>query len=311
MNTETLSASSTEARLYGVSLSPRFQRDGIGWENVSLRVGHISYANCTPLFTALQENFDCSAYRFIHGVPSRLNLLLSEGKIELSPSSSIEYGRSPGKYLLLPDLSISADGPVKSVMLFSRIPLEMLDGKSVCLTSESETSIALLKIILKKYYGFTNIFRTMRVSELSDAFRVCPAVLVIGDTALKCASSNLSLYQYDLGDVWHSLTGLPFVFALWIVRKEAADAKFTEVVQISKQLKEAKEIAVSSLDRIAEKCSERTWMDLDALVLYWRTISYDLSYRHVAGVKAFFRGATEVGILSEAPEIRLFNGSRE
>jgi chorismate dehydratase len=259
----------------------------------------------------LQENFDCSAYRFIQGVPSRLNLLLSEGKIELSPSSSIEYGRSPGKYLLLPELSISADGPVKSVLLFSKLPLERLDGESVCLTSESETSVALLKIILKKYYGFTNKFCIMRVVEPSDAFRVCPAVLVIGDTALKWASSNISLYQYDLGAVWHSLTGLPFVFALWILRKEAVENKFDEVVQISKQLKKAKGIAVSSLDRIAEECSERTWMKLEELVFYWRTISYDLSSRHVAGIRAFFRSATEVGLLAKEPEIRFFCGSRE
>lgn len=278
---------------------------------MSLRVGQISYANCTPLFTALQENFDCSAYHFIHGVPSRLNLLLSEGIIELSPSSSIEYGKSPGKYLLLPELSISADGPVKSVLLISKLPLERLDGESICLTSESETSAALLKIILKKYFGFTNRFRTMKVAEPSDAFRACPAVLVIGDTALRWASFNLSLYQYDLGDVWHSLTGLPFVFALWILRKEAVEDKFDEVVQISNQLKEAKEIAVSSLDRIAEKCSERTWMDLAELVFYWKTISYDLSARHVAGIRAFFRGATEVGLLAMEPEISFFSGSRE
>jgi chorismate dehydratase len=277
---------------------------------VSLRVGQISYANCTPIYTALRKNFDCSAYRFIPGVPSRLNLLLSQGKIDLSPSSSIEYGRSPGKYLLLPELSINADGPVKSVLLFSRLPIEMLDGKSVCLTSESETSIALLKIILKKYCGFTNRFFTMRVEEPSDAFHVCPAVLVIGDTALKWASFNLSLYQYDLGEVWHSLTGLPFVFALWILRKEAAEAKLDEASQISKQLREAKEIAVSSLEGIAEECSERTWMDLEKLVFYWRTISYDLSSRHIAGVKAFFRGALEVGILAKEPEIMFFNASR-
>lgn len=278
---------------------------------MSLRVGQINYANCTPLFTVLRRNFDCSAYRFIYGVPSRLNLLLATGRIDVSPSSSIEYGRSAEKYFLLPELSINADGPVKSVLLFSLLPIEMLDGKSVCLTSESETSIALLKIILKKYYGFTNRFFTIRVAEPSDAFRTCPAVLVIGDTALRWASSNPSLHRYDLGDVWRSLTGLPFVFALWILRKEAAKTRFDAAVMISKQLREAKEIAYSSLEGIAKECSERTWMDLDELVFYWRTISYDLSSRHMDGIKAFFRDALEVGILGREPKLTFFSASRE
>lgn len=274
---------------------------------MSLRVGQIDYANCTPIFTALRNNFDCSAYRFIHGVPSRLNLLLSEGKIDLSPSSSIAYGRSCENYLLLPDLSITADGPVKSVLLFSRLPLELLDGKKICLTSASETSVILLKIILEKYYGFTNRFLTRRVENPADALCDCTAVLVIGDTALKWASSNLPLYRYDLGEVWSSLTGLPFVFALWILRKDAAKAKYEEAARISKQLRDAKRIAFISLENIAEDCSERAWMDVEALVCYWKSISYDLTSRHIEGVKAFYRGAMELGILAKEPEIGFFS----
>jgi chorismate dehydratase len=242
-------------------------------------------------------------------VPSRLNLLLSEGRIDLSPSSSIEYGRSADKYLLLPDLSISADGPVKSVLLFSRVPIEMLNGQCICVTSESETSSALLKIILKKFYGFSNKFLTMNVTEPSGIFISCPAVLVIGDTALRWASTNLSLYQYDLGDVWRSLTGLPFVFALWILRKDAAQAKFNDANQICSQLRVAKEMAVSSLEKLAEVCSERTWMDVEELISYWSSISYDLSSRHLAGVKVFFRSAMEVGILAKEPDITFFGAS--
>ncbi|NMC73368.1 MAG: menaquinone biosynthesis protein [Geobacteraceae bacterium] len=276
---------------------------------MSLLVGQIDYANCTPIFTALRKNFDCSGYRFIHGVPSRLNLLLSEGKIDLSPSSSIVYGRSCGQYLLLPDLSITADGPVRSVLLFSRLPFESLGGETICLTSDSETSVVLLKVILAKYYGFTNRFVVRRVDTPADALRDCTAVLVIGDTALKWASSGLSLYRYDLGEMWHSLTGLPFVFALWILRKDAAEAKYEEVARLSRQLGKAKRIAVSSLESIGENCSERGWMDREDLIRYWESISYDLSARHIDGVTAFFRGAMEVGILTKEPEIRFFDAS--
>jgi chorismate dehydratase len=104
---------------------------------------------------------------------------------------------------------------------------------------------------------------------------------------------------------------LPFVFALWIIRKEVAEAKFDALVLISRQLREAKQIALSSLEELAEECSERAWMNLEELVFYWRTISYDLSSRQLSGVKAFYRDALEVGILEKEPEITFFSESRE
>ncbi len=272
-------------------------------EAVPLRVGRINYANCTPIFTALQKNFDCGAYRFIHGVPSRLNQMLSRGELDLSPSSSIVYGRSFEQFLLLPDLSINSDGPVRSVLLFSRFPIDDLDGQTVCLTSESETSVVLLKIILRKYFGFKNRFVRKRLSSPVSEF---PAFLVIGDTALKWSFLELPLYKYDLGELWKDLTGLPFVFALWILRKDAAKNKFQALSRIRAQLSEAKCLALSSLELIAKECSEREWMGLEGLISYWKSISYDLSGRQLRGLEAFFRDALEIGALGMEPELRFF-----
>jgi len=85
-----------------------------------LRVGHISYANCTPIFYALRQYHDCSNYIFIKGVPSELNRLLLRGEVDISPSSSIELARHPDLYYFLPDLSISSFGKVGSIILFSK-----------------------------------------------------------------------------------------------------------------------------------------------------------------------------------------------
>ena len=79
---------------------------------MTLSIGHIEYANCTPIFTALCNGFDCAGYRFVTGVPARLNALLRSGALDLSPSSSIEYALAHEEYCLLPELSISAVGPV-------------------------------------------------------------------------------------------------------------------------------------------------------------------------------------------------------
>src|SRR5262249_30279437 len=110
-------------------------------ERSMLRIGEISYLNCTPIFTVLRDRFDDTGYASVRGMPAELNAKLRKGEIDLCPSSSIEYARNPESYLILPDLSISAVGAVKSVLLFSNVPIERLDGASIALTGESETSV--------------------------------------------------------------------------------------------------------------------------------------------------------------------------
>ena len=107
---------------------------------VPLRVGRIGFANCTPLFLALEE-LGVAGVEFVPGVPTELNSRLRNGEVALSPSSSVEYLQRPDLYGFLPDLSISAIGPVRSVLLFSRLPLTELDGCAVALSAASATSV--------------------------------------------------------------------------------------------------------------------------------------------------------------------------
>lgn len=271
---------------------------------MTLRIGQIDYANCTPLFTILKKKFDCGNYQFVNGVPARLNTMLSRGEIDLCPSSSFEYGKSPDKYYLLPGLSISSIGPVKSVLLFSRLPIGELGNCAIGLTAESDTSVNLLKIILKNGYGLENEFQRTNLS-LQDALNRFSALLLIGDAALREGIESSGLYVYDLGAQWHELTGFPFVFALWIVTREAAEMKGDEVKRLGNQLLEAKRIAYDSYDEIAGGSKEIEWISREVLVDYWRTISYDLTGRHMEGVKLFFQMAKDLDLLPFAPELRI------
>jgi chorismate dehydratase len=273
---------------------------------MTLRIGQIEYANCTPLFTALKNNFDCADYQFVHGVPAELNAMLSRGEIDLCPSSSFEYGKSPEKYYLLPGLSISSIGAVKSVLLFSRLPIDSLDNQAIGLTTESDTSVNLLKIILARGYGFANVFQRTSM-PLHEAMRSFGAILLIGDTALKERLQSQDLYVYDLGEMWHELTGLPFVFALWIVTRDAAETKGEEVRSLGARLLEAKRLAYGMYEEIAAACKDMEWISRDVLADYWRTISYDLTPQHIAGLKRFFRMAKDLGLLPVDPELRLLS----
>jgi len=268
-----------------------------------LRIGRITYANCSPIFHELQKQAPADDYQFIGGVPSHLNALLAAGEIDVCPSSSIEYALHPERYLILPDLSISSIGAVASVLLFSRLPVEALDGQTILLTSESATSVNLLRILLKKRFGCSCGF-TVSEQPLDSAMQEASAMLLIGDRALRASIQETDLLVYDLGELWHEWTGLPFVFALWFCGRKAAGDRPAEVTRLARLLIASKERACADLDSIAHCAPEAQWMGRERLVAYWRdNISYDLDSRHLEGLTLFYHYCVELGLLPAEPEL--------
>lgn len=271
-----------------------------------LTIGRIDYANVTPIFHALGEHFSCNGYRFVAGVPARLNGLLAAGEIDICPSSSIEYALRAERYLLLPDLSISSVGPVASVLLFSRVPIEELDGCEILLSAESATSVNLLRILMARRFGCDCRYTVSRdaAARVPDA---APAMLLIGDSALRTSLAGIGLRVYDLGALWYEWTGLPFVFALWFCTRTAARERHDEVRLLADHLVQAKQLAGQEYERIARVAPEAVWMGLERLVAYWRdNISYDLGEAQQEGVRLFYRHAAEMGLIPEAPELCFF-----
>lgn len=267
---------------------------------MTLRVGKIEYANCIPLFRALESMGDLQCC-FIDGVPSRLNVLLSSGGVDLSPSSSILYASDPARYLILPGLSISAAGPVRSVLLFSRSRIETIDGKIIGLTSESDTSVALLKIILSKFYGFQNSF--VRTDQMPDSVvDSIGGLLLIGDNALRESAKASGMYVYDLGELWYRFTGLPFVYALWLVNRHSTAGRESQVADLAARLINAKLVSRNNLFSYVEG-SNLEWYGADNLVAYWKTISYDLGKAEIEGLSCFYRSAAELGIIEADPAL--------
>src|SRR5437764_15437273 len=108
-----------------------------------VRLGRIGYINCYPVYGAIDRGVTSLAAELVTGTPSELNDLLAAGELDLSVVSAVEYARHARDYILLPDLSISCDGPVRSVALFSRRTVGQLDGRTVLLSHSSRTSLAL------------------------------------------------------------------------------------------------------------------------------------------------------------------------
>jgi chorismate dehydratase len=283
---------------------------------MKLRIGEIPYLNLVPIFNMLRQECDCTQYDFVKGHPAELNEMLRKGALDVSPSSSIEYLRKEGDYSVIEGHSISSRGPVESILLFSRLPLKDLGGREVFVTHHSETSAALLAVVLKKFH---NIDCDLKVSGLpsDEALKSHSAFLAIGDEALKaarvatniteecpetgCSFLRFGIFQYfvyDLGEIWQEHTGLPFVYALWIARNDLSDAKKALLEKFSRDLDRAKERALEKLPELARLL--RHDMSPDKAVEYWRHISYDYESAHKEGLALFKRYLDELDLLSSS-----------
>ena len=117
-----------------------------------MRVGRIPYINCYPVYGAIDRGIVPMSAELVDGVPTVLNQSMKLGTLDVSVISAVEYARDSTKYLLLPDLSICSDGPVRSVVLFSKRPASELQGRRVLVSRSSMTSVALLELLFENVW---------------------------------------------------------------------------------------------------------------------------------------------------------------
>ena len=145
--------------------------------------------------------------------PSRLADDLAGGRLDVALIPSIEFFNDPG-YTIVSNACIACRGPVLSVKLFSRRPIESI--RTLALDEGSRTSVSLARILLGKRYGVQPKFHALRVDKSLDE-PDADAVLLIGDRAMRSAGGPFEVV-WDLGDEWCRWTELPFVFAMWVCR---------------------------------------------------------------------------------------------
>src|SRR5436190_23326172 len=157
-----------------------------------MRVGRIPYINCYPVYGAIDRGIVSVAGELVDGVPTALNHEMAAGTLDVSVISAVEYARDATKYVLLPDLSICSDGPVRSVVLFSKRPASELQGRRVLVSKSSMTSVALLELLFENVWDAKPTF-VPADAELTDISSFAgddhDARLVIGDAALLLGSS--------------------------------------------------------------------------------------------------------------------------
>ena len=278
-----------------------------------LRIGRISYTNLYPIFYMLDRSLDPAKYDIYQSYPSELNRMMRQGEMDVSPSSSIEYLRGEDRYVLIPGHSISATCRVGSVLLWSRVPVESLDGHHVHATHQSETSVALLKVIFSEFMRIKCEVR-ITASPFEEALASHTAYLSIGDEALAAvrdskwmetppegASYRLAtvggqvFYVYDLGELWHRHTGKPFVYALWIVREGLSPAKAALLDEFRAKLDLARDEARERFGEIAH--GEGLMLPPRELVEYWSTLDYGLGPENLSGLALYRDYLIKLGLI--------------
>ena len=262
-----------------------------------LRVGRVRYINCEPVYYALEHGVVPADCEIQDGTPAELNERLRRGDLDVSVVSVMEAALHPEAYRLLPDLAIACDGPVESVLLLCREPVEELEGRTVALTPQSLTSVYLVRLLLDKAYRIRPRFVPGR--EGTDA----SAWLLIGDEALRSAPAFP--HSLDLGKAWHALTGLPFVFAVWAVRAEVWERAAPEVLAVHRALLASKRATREQPDAMIALARERTGLPLEACQRYLRErLCFDLGPRHLEGLRTFLQMLVDAGALPAMPPLR-------
>ena len=259
----------------------------------SLRIGCVKYLNARPLIHGWPGEVD-----FDH--PSALCNKLAAGNLDVALVSSFEFLRNP-IYQIVDDVSISSDGPVYSVVVAH--PGEVADIEEIDLDPVSETSANLLRCLLAERGLNPHLVQPAPAArpgaeELRTGHR---AQLLIGDQAIRFRQEYANeLSFWDLGEHWRKLVGLPFVYALWLVRPEVTDPE-----QIANRLRAVRDENQAHLDRVIEEAvagsdnrGQRKAINREFLSRYYREhLRFGFGEKEKEGLRVFAELCETRGLL--------------
>ncbi len=247
-------------------------------------VGAVNYLNARPLMFALPQLLPDAD--IVVDFPSRLADGLAGGRFDVALIPSIEYLRQPG-LRIASDAVIACDGPVRSVKLYGRVPIERVE--TLALDEGSRTSAALAQILLRERFDLKPSLLPLPLDSMPVDCSA-DAVVVIGDRGMLDPGEELA-FIWDLGEEWSRWTGLPFVFALWAARPHAQAAR------IDRTLADARDEGLTRLPEIARLASSEVGIPESECLSYLRdNLEFHLGPRQQEGLDRFYQLAKRHGL---------------
>lgn len=260
-----------------------------------VRLGAVGYLNARPLVYGLERDAE---FDVRYDIPSECARLLHARDTDIGLIPSIEHLRGPRPYTLVPGAAVTSRGPVASVAVYTR--REPREIRSIAMDSSSRTSVALATILLRREFGIAPEPLSM-APDLDRMLASADAALLIGDTAL-FIDPPPSVEKLDLGALWLRSTGLPFVYAFWAGWPDAVTPEQVD------RLQRARDEGVAQADDVARAYYSGE-PDRQAVARrYLRdNIRYMLGADELAGLEAFYRYATELGLVEYDGSLRFYD----
>jgi chorismate dehydratase len=243
---------------------------------MSFRLGVVPYLNPLPLYFTLRERSDIEIFA---DFPANLGARLMRGECDAALMPVADHLRGIGDGLL-GDGIVGATQEVRSVMLFSKVPIKEIT--SVALDTSSHSSVALIQVLLRDFYDLCPTV-TLQPPILGQMLDQADAAVLIGDPALKAFQSPGSLHVYDMAGLWHRFTGLSFVFAAWTARPGLERRE--ELVEVLNHARDEGETRVAEI--VAANPIGTSLPDPIVHDYLENVIQYRLTPAHRAGMEQF------------------------
>lgn len=244
----------------------------------------------------IRENFEIE-----YTVPSLCAQALRDGVADIGIIPVITTATIP-ELVVLPNIAIASLNKVRSIQLVSRKPMREI--RTVAVDTSSRTSVGLTQVLLTKFFGGHRELTPMP-PVLGPMLERCDAGLLIGDPAMVVNTSGL--YSYDLAEVWRAHTGLPFVFAVWTVRK-AALAEMKPGLDLAGIFRRSRDhgLTEANVVKIAREWAPKMGLTEAEIVTYFReNIHYELDAECRKGLELYFKLAAECGVIERAPTLEI------
>lgn len=258
-----------------------------------ITVGCVPYLNAKPLVWSFKQAGERSPVKVLFDVPSALPKMLDRGEAAAILVSSIESLRMPGARIA-DGVSISSYSDVMSVRLFSKV--EPKEIKRLALDRSSMTSNALAQIILAENYGVKPECQPMP-PDLAVMLQDHDAGILIGDNGMRQSAGDY--HVLDLGAEWRALTGLPFVWAVWLGREGMTS-------ELSGYLFEAMQEGLIHIKEVVPEAADETGFPLEIAEHYLTNVmDFELGEDHLSGLDAYRQLLLKHGLLETAvlPEV--------
>jgi len=208
---------------------------------MSTSIVAVSYLNTTPFIYGIQQKLPDSEFELALEHPAKCASVLLEGKVDIGLVPVAALPELEG-YQIISDYCIGCNGEVETVCLYSDVPLSEI--QTIYLDYQSKTSVNLIKILAKELWKINPTWKEADTHYI-DNITGKTAGLVIGDRTFDLVEKYR--YTFDLGVEWKRLTGLPFIFACWVAKKEVPNGVKTKFNEALKYGIDHKEDLISEL----------------------------------------------------------------